>query len=162
MGKIQERCSQGLSESSLSQRAIVASEASVTASSISCRCSSALEKRDSGTPCARGSSHAIAFTSATCSGGKTARAARALEIIKSVQATLAEASSPAPDCLSGHPQSLADLGVGPALRGQQNELGPLDLAVRAGVAAGGAVLERSLFLVRAASRHRSTSSLQLS
>lgn len=158
MGKIQERCCQGLSASAASQRAIVASEASVTARSMTSRCSSAREKRDSGTPCSRGRSHAIALTSATCCGGKTARAARALEIFKSVQAPLAKASSPAPNRLAAHPKPLADLGVGPALGGQQHEPGPLHLAVGARVA-GGAVLElRPLVvtehdLVGAASRH---------
>src|ERR687895_19054 len=131
------------------------------------RCSSAREKRDSGTPCSRGRSHAIAFASATCSGGKTARAARALEILKSVQAPLAEASSPAAHRLPAHPKPLADLGVGPALRGQQHEPGSLDLAVRARVA-GDAVLELDPLvlsqhhLVRAASGHQPTTSPRLS
>jgi hypothetical protein len=131
------------------------------------RCSSAREKRDSGTPCSRGRSHAIAFTSATCSGGKTARAARALSILKSFQPPLAEASSPAADRLPAHPEPLADLDVGLALGGQQHEPGPLHLAVRARLA-GGAVFELGPLvlsehdLVGAASRHRSTGSPQLS
>jgi hypothetical protein len=49
-GKIHERCCHGRIASSDSQRAIVDADASQIARSITSRCSSALEKRDSGTP----------------------------------------------------------------------------------------------------------------
>src|SRR5207249_11562717 len=85
-GKIQERCCHGLIASSASQRPIVEADASLTARSTTKRCSSAREKRDSGTPCRLGSSHAIALTWATSSGGKTTRAARAGSILKPTEA----------------------------------------------------------------------------
>jgi hypothetical protein len=44
-----------------------------------------------------GNSHASALTSATCSGGKTALAARSRSILEPVQTLLEEASSPATD-----------------------------------------------------------------
>ena len=82
MGKIQERCCHGLSASSASQRAIVEADAAQTPRSITSRCSSAREKRESGTPSVRGSSQAIAFTCATSSGGKTPRTARPWSIAR--------------------------------------------------------------------------------
>jgi hypothetical protein len=93
------------------------------------------------------------------SGGKTARAARALQILDSLDPSFAEAFSPAPDRLARHPQPLADLGVGGTLGRHQHDLRPQHLTVRTGVA-GGTVLELSALLVGerdlagAASRHR--------
>src|SRR5215211_759350 len=58
------------------------------------RCSSVREKRPSGRSCTAGNSHATATTSATCSGGKTARATRARLIPQPLDALLAEPSSP--------------------------------------------------------------------
>jgi hypothetical protein len=55
-------------------------------------------------------------------------------------------SSPAPDDLARHVEPARDLGVVHALRGVEDELGPLDLAVRARIA-GGAVLELGALLV---------------
>ena len=167
MGKIQERCCQGLSASSASQRAIVAAEASLTPRSTTSRCSSAREKRESGMPCSRGSSQATAFTRATSSGGKTARAARALQVLESFEPLVAETSSPASHRLPRHPQPLADLDVRPALGRQEHQPRPLHLPVRVGVA-GRAVLELGPLdlaehdLMGAASRHRPAISPRLS
>jgi hypothetical protein len=165
VGKIQERCCQGRSESSSSQRAIVAAEASVKPRSMTSRCSSAREKRESGTPCARGSSQATAFTWAISSGGKTPRAAGALQILDSLDALLAEAFSPAPDGLAAHLQALSDLGVGLTFGCHQHKLGSLHLTVGAGVAGGevlqlGALGIAQVNLVGAASRHRPPDSLR--
>ena len=44
-----------------------------------------------------GSSHAIALTSATCSGGKTARATRARLVLQTLKTLLGEPSSPPAD-----------------------------------------------------------------
>src|SRR4051794_12374889 len=71
--KIHDRVCHGLIASSRSQRQIVVADASVTPRSMTSRCSSVREKRPSGSPCVAGNSHAIALTSATCCGGKTAR-----------------------------------------------------------------------------------------
>jgi hypothetical protein len=133
--------------SSASQRPIVDADASLIACSTMKRCSSEREKRDSGTPCVLGSSHAIALTCATSRGGKTARATRALEILKPAQSPLAEASSPAPDRLARHPEPLTDLGVRQTLGRKQHQLGPLHLPVRSGVA-GGAMLKLSPALAK--------------
>src|SRR5512133_952855 len=61
------------------------------------RCSSVREKRPSGRSCTTGNSHATATTSATCSGGKTARATRARLVRQPLHAVLAEPSSPLAD-----------------------------------------------------------------
>ena len=127
----------------------------------------AREKRESGMPCSRGSSQAIAFTRATSSGGKTARAARALQVLESFEPLVAETSSPASHRLPRHPQPLADLDVRPALGRQEHQPRPLHLPVRVGVA-GRAVLELGPLdlaehdLMGAASRHRPAISPRLS
>jgi len=81
------------------------------ARSTTSRCSSARENLDSGSPTAAGSSHAIALTSATCSGGKTARATRARLVLKSVQALLGEPSSPLADDPRRRVEARRDVGV---------------------------------------------------
>src|SRR5213592_1367676 len=130
VGKIQERCCHGFSASSASQRAIVEADASQTPRSITSRCSSAREKRESGTPCLRGNSHAIAFTRAICSGGKTARATRTLPIVEPDQPLLEEALPPAPNHLRRRLQPPRDLGVALPLGGVQDHLRPLHHLVR--------------------------------
>src|SRR5213592_527949 len=109
--KIQERCCHGFNASSWSQRQIVEAEASRTPRSTTRRCSSIREKRPSGSPCVAGNSHASAFTSAICSGGKTARAARALAIVKTRQTLLEEALPPAADDVARALQPARDLCV---------------------------------------------------
>jgi hypothetical protein len=78
------------------------------------------EKRESGTPCVRGNSQAIAFTWATCSGGKTAGTARALPIVEPRQPLLEEALPPAPDHLRRRLQPARNLGVAQPLGGVQD------------------------------------------
>src|SRR5918996_4289569 len=162
VGKIQERWSQGRIASSRSQRTIVECEASQTPRSTTRRWTSAVERRESGEP-PLGGSQATALTSVICSGGETARPARARFIREAVEPLLAKASSPAPHRLPADTQPLADLGVGVAVGGHQHELRAQHLAVGAGVA-GGAVLELGSLLgaqadlVGAASRHRPSGS----
>jgi len=108
--------------SSDSQRPIVEADASLTACSTTKRCSSAREKRDSGTPWALGSSHAIALTWATSSGGKTARATRPRSILKTLDALEREPFSPAGDAIGGHVQARGDLAVGVPGGRQQHQL----------------------------------------
>jgi len=122
-GKIHERCCQGLIASRESQRPIVEADASETPRSTTNRCSSDLLKHDSGTPWALGNSHAIAFTSATSSGGKTARATRPRSILKTPKSLLAEASSPVPDAIGRHVDARGDLAIRVALGRQQHKLG---------------------------------------
>jgi hypothetical protein len=76
------------------RRPIVAAEAAQTPRSTTSRCSSAREKRESGRPCSRGNSQAIAFTRATSSGGKTQRTPRPWTIAKTLQPLLEEAFPP--------------------------------------------------------------------
>jgi len=85
--------------SSASQRPIVDADASLIACSTTKRCSSERLKRDSGTPCVSGSSHAIALTCATSSGGKAPRSTRPRLIAKSFEPLFAESSPPLPDDL---------------------------------------------------------------
>ncbi len=78
---------------------MVVAEASVTPRSTMSRCSSVRVKRESGRPWLAGSSQAIALTSATCSGGKTARATRARLVLKPGEALCTESSAPLADDL---------------------------------------------------------------
>ena len=126
--KSQQRCCQGLSASSCSQRQIVEAEASVTPRSTTSRCSSVREKRDSGSPYVTGSSQAIAFTSATCSGGKTPRAARARLVLESLETALAKPRSPAADDLRVAVEAGSDLLVLRALGGIEDHPRTLHLA----------------------------------
>jgi hypothetical protein len=130
VGKTQERCCQGLSASSRSQRAIVEADASQKPRSITSRCSSAREKRDSGRPCCLGSAQAIAFTSAICSGGKTARAARALSILEPGQPLLEETLPPAPNHLRRRLEPPRDFGIAQPVGAVQDHLRPLHHLVR--------------------------------
>jgi len=102
----------------------------VTPRSITSRCSSVRENRLSGSPCASGSSHAIALTSATCCGGKTARATRALLVLQPIQALLGEPSSPLPDNPRRRIQSRRDLGVVCSLGGIEHDPRALDVTER--------------------------------
>src|SRR5829696_8631886 len=129
-GKIHERCCHGLIASSASQRPIVDADASLMACSMTKRCSSKRLKRDSGTPCVLGSSHAIALTCATSSGGKAARATDPRLVPQTLKALLAESSSPPTHRLPTHPQARADLSVGLAVCRHQHQLGPLHLQMR--------------------------------
>src|SRR4051812_8163162 len=125
-----ERCCQGLIASSASQRQIVAADASVTPRSTTSRCSSVREKRPSGRPCVAGNSQAIALTSATCSGGKTARATRTRLVLQPLKAPLGESSPPAPDQTRRRVEPRRDLRVGHTIRGVEHDPRPLHLLER--------------------------------
>src|SRR5205823_1003054 len=124
VGKIQERCCHGLSASSASQRAIVEADASQTPRSITSRCSSAREERDSGRPCSRGNSHAIAFTRATSSGGKTPRTPRPRSITQAIESLLKEPFPPQRDRPQRAVEPTRDLRVRFPLGGKQHDLRP--------------------------------------
>ena len=145
--------------SSASQRAIVEAEASQTPRSTTSRWSSAREKRESGTPCSRGSAQAIALTRVSSSGGKTARAARPRSILEPHKPLIVEASSPASDDLRRRLQPAGDLHVRCPLGRVQDHLRPLDDLVRQCVAGHAALKLGPLLpaqddLVGAPSRHR--------
>src|SRR6266540_3334700 len=158
VGNTHERYCQGLIASSASQRAIVEADASQIPRSTTSRCSSAREKRESGTPCVCGSSQAIAFTWAISSGGKTARTTRPRPILEPRKPLVVEASSPASDDLRRRLQPPSDLHVRQALCGVEDHLRPLHDFVRQRVA-GHAALKLGPLLaaqddpVRAPSRH---------
>jgi len=95
-----------------------------------------------------GSSQAIALTSATCSGGKTARAPRALQIGESFKPLGAESSSPLADALRGAVEALGDPPVGLAGRGVEDHPRSLDLAKRPGLRAGEALQLAALLLTQ--------------
>src|SRR4051794_22262639 len=128
--KIHDRVCHGLIASSRSQRQIVVADASVTPRSMTSRCSSVREKRPSGSPCVAGNSHAIALTSATCCGGKTARATRARLVLKPIQPIVEEAPSPLPHDPGGRIQPRGDLGIGNTRGGVQHDPRPLNLLPR--------------------------------
>src|SRR6266496_3753781 len=132
--KIQERCCHGFNASSCSQRQIVEADALVTPRWTTSRWSSAREKRESGSPCVAGSSQASAFTSATCSGGKTARAARALAILQAHEPLFEEPLPPAADDPRRRLQPTRDLRRRLPLGRVQDHLRPHDHLVRKRVA----------------------------
>src|SRR3954454_7643016 len=125
-----ERCCHGLIASSASQRQIVAADASVTPRWTTSRCSSVRENRPSGNPCVAGNSHAIALTSATCSGGKTARATRARLVLQTLQALLGESSSPLAHDPGRGVQPRRYLGVVKTLSGIEHDPRPLHITKR--------------------------------
>jgi hypothetical protein len=106
-----------------------------------------------------GSSQAIALTSVTCSGRKTARATRPRSILESWQPLVVEASSPASDDLRRRLQPASDLHARRPLGRVEHHLRPLHDLVRERVT-GDTALELSPLLsaqddsVRALSRHR--------
>src|SRR4051794_14523594 len=128
--KIHDRVCHGLIASSRSQRQIVVADASVTPRSMTSRCSSVREKRPSGRPCVTGSSHAIALTSATCCGGKTARATRARLVLETVEAIVKEAPSPLADDPCRRVQPRGDLGVMQTIGRIKHDPRALDLLPR--------------------------------
>jgi hypothetical protein len=134
--------------SSCSQRQIVVAEASVTPRSITRRCSSVRVNRPSGRPWVAGTSQAIALTSATCSGGETARAPRALLVDEPGEPLFAESSPPLADALGRAVESLGDLGVGEALGRVEDHPRPLDLAEGLGLGAGDALELVSLLVAQ--------------
>src|SRR5712691_6466441 len=138
---------------------MVEAEASVTPRSITSRCSSVREKRDSGAPRVAGSSRATAFTAAISSGGKTARLARPRPVLESPKPLTCEASSPAAHHLFVHVEPPPDLPVGQPVGRVEDEPGALDQLVGERVA-GAAVLKlppllsAECDLVGLAPRHR--------
>jgi hypothetical protein len=86
-----------------------------------------------------GSSQAIAFTSATCSGGETARAARALLVLEAFEPSLGESSPPLADALGSAVQSLGDPPVGGALDRVEDHPRALNLAEGTSLRAGEAL-----------------------
>src|SRR6266545_5667299 len=132
-GKIQERCRQGFSASSSSQRQIVETETSLTRPVVmtSSRSSARLQ-RPSGTARTAGSSQAIALTSMTTAEGEAARPARPLAIPQPAKPLLGEAFAPLRDRVDRHPQPPGDPGVLLAVGGGQHDLGPNDLTLLGG------------------------------
>jgi hypothetical protein len=83
-----------------------------------------------------GSSHAIALTCATSSGGKTARTTRPRFIRETRQTPLGKPTSPPTDRLRAHPQPPTDLGIAMTLASKQHQLRSQHLTMRAGVTRG--------------------------
>ena len=86
-----------------------------------------------------GSSQAIAVTSATCSGGETARAARALSVAETLEPLMTESSPPLADALGGAVQALGDPPVGLALGGIEDHPRTLNLTEGLGLGASDAL-----------------------
>jgi len=81
-----------------------------------------------------GSSHAIALTSATCSGGEAARATHAFLVTQPIKALVVKAFSPPADKLGHHLQPPPDLNIAHPLRRVQNKLRALHFPMRPRVA----------------------------
>ena len=145
---------------------IVDCEASQVPRSMQRRWTSAVERRESGAS-SPGGSQATALTSAICSGGKAARPTWPRSVLESLEALVVKAFSPAANGPVADLQPPADLGVRMAVGGEQDQLRPQDLAVRAGVA-GDAVSELSVLclaegdLVGGGTGHLRSTSPQLS
>jgi hypothetical protein len=129
------------------------------------RCNSERLKRESGTPCFLGSSHAIALTSATCSGADAARATRAFPITQPAKTLVVKALSPTTHKLGHHLQTGADLNIAQLISRVQNKLGALHLPMRPRIARRAMLQLGPLLLAQhdpipAATRHRQPNSLQ--
>jgi len=116
-------------------------------------------KRDSGSPSAAGNSHAIALTSAICSGGKTARATRARSILESFQALFEETSSPAANDAGRGVETGGDLDVASAFGRIEHDPRSLHLSPLALLSPGHslelpALLAAELNPVAGGARHR--------
>ena len=123
------------------------------------RASSALDQRESGTPSSAGSSHANAFTSATCAGGKRSRTARPRSLLEPRKSLVEEALAPLRHRLARDIQPLGDLRVRQTLAGQQDRLRPHDIPPRPRVSRRPAtqlalLLDRQLDPVRTRPRHQ--------
>src|SRR4029450_4603925 len=111
-GKIQERCRQGLSASSLSHRQIVDTDPwSIRPGVMAWARGAARLQRPSGTALVAGSSQAIALTSITTAEGEPARPARPLAIPQPRKAFLDKALAPLGHRVDRHPQPPGDLDV---------------------------------------------------
>src|SRR6266511_2791156 len=132
-GKIQERCRQGLSASSSSQRQIVETETSLTRPVVmtSSRSSARLQ-RPSGTARTAGSSQAIALTSTTTAEGEAARPARPLAISQPPKSLLDKAFAPLRHRVDRHPKPPGDPDVLLPIGGLQHDPGPHHLALLGG------------------------------
>jgi hypothetical protein len=77
-----------------------------------------------------GNSHATALTSATCSGGKTARATRALLVLQPLDSLLGEPSSPLAHDPRRGVQARSDLAIIQTIGGIHHDPRTLHLAKR--------------------------------
>jgi hypothetical protein len=106
----QSQLQAGLIASSASQRAVVEADASETPRSTTSRCSSAREKRESGTPRSRRLA-GDRFHLRDLIRGKTVRTTRTLPVLKPCQPVLKEAFPPASNHLRRRLEPSRDLGV---------------------------------------------------
>src|SRR5215218_3001929 len=132
-GKIQERCRQGLSASSSSQRHSVDTDTwSIRPVVMTSWRSSARLQRPSGRALVAGSSQAIALTSITTAEGEAARPARPLAVSEPSKSLFHEAFAPLRHRVDRHPQPPRDVDVLLAVGGGQHDPGPHHLALLRG------------------------------
>src|SRR5712691_881481 len=130
-GKIQHRCCQGRMASSLSHRQMVVSlTAANRPERRTCEPSSARLHRDSGRPNLAGSSHAMALTRTTSSGGEDPGASGSWAVVETPQALLEEALAPHAYDFASCAEGLCDLVIGEAPVGQEDHLRAEDLEIR--------------------------------
>ena len=94
------------------------------------RCRSGTDQRASGTPTSIGRSQAIRFTSTTRLGGKAGWTPAARFLVEAREAVAVEALAPLADDLARRVQARPDLVVAEAGRGQEDDLGANDVAIR--------------------------------
>ena len=130
-GKIQVRCCQGRIASSCSHRqTVLLLKVATMPERCASRTISAELKRESGTPSVAGSSHAMAFTCTTTSGGKNRGAARSGSLFQPWQSLMEEPLAPQTDHVAPDVQGCADFIIGSSLCSKQDHLGTQDLEIR--------------------------------
>jgi hypothetical protein len=148
--------------SSWSQRQMVLP---LTLATIPARCTSratsAVLRRDSGTPRVAGSSHARALTWTTTSGGKNSGATRAGPLVEAGQAFVEEALAPTTDDVATDGEGGGNVIITATVGGGEDDEGPEHLKIRQRIFPGSS-LENLAFFRRerddiwAVSRHHSS------
>ena len=130
-GKIQLRWRQGRMASSDSHCQMVEPEMLATRPRLMTSAwMSGTWRRESGSPSCAGSSHAIALTAMTNSGGKKPAPAGPVALLQALQALLEEPFAPFADDLAAGVEALGDLVVAQAAGSEKHQVGAEHIAIR--------------------------------
>jgi hypothetical protein len=158
-GKIQLRCCQGRMASSWSHRQTVLPlmRATIPARCTS-RATSAVLRRDNGTPRVAGSSHARALTWTTTSGGKSPGATRAGALLEAGQAFAEETLAPGADDIATDRERGGNVIVTATVGRGEDDARPEHLEIRQRIFPGSGLKDLAFLRgerddVRAVSRH---------
>src|SRR5919197_3950808 len=130
-GKIHVRCCQGRMASSCSQRqTVLLLMVATMPPRWASRTTSAVLRRERGTPRVAGNSHARALTWTTTSGGKSSGATRARAFVQAGQALIEESLAPEADDVAANREGSGDFVIAEPLGGQEDHLRAHDLKIR--------------------------------